>query len=137
VDHLPAAYDPNYLSLELEPKLEAGSYAREALRGAFRPLPRRVMTDLLTVVGELVTNAVQHGPGLPIGLRVSLDPQAGLIRGEVVDQGDASESIPRIREVTINKGGGYGLRLVDLMTSEWRVAEGSTSVQFEIPLEGR
>jgi anti-sigma regulatory factor (Ser/Thr protein kinase) len=137
VDHLPAAYDPNYLSLELEPKLEAGSYAREALRGAFRQLPERVMADLVTVVGELVTNAVQHGPGLPIRLRVTLDPKAGLISGEVVDQGDASESIPRIREVTINKGGGYGLRLVDLMTSEWRVAEGSTSVQFEIPLEGR
>jgi hypothetical protein len=68
---------------------------------------------------------------------VALDPKACLIRGEVLDQGDASESIPRIREATINKGGGYGLRLVDAMTSEWRVAEGSTSVQFDIPLQGR
>jgi anti-sigma regulatory factor (Ser/Thr protein kinase) len=132
-----ADYAPNYFSLELKPKLESGAYAREVIRGAFRQLPERVMIDLLTVVGELVTNAVQHGPGLPIGLRVSLDSKAGLVRGEVVDQGDASESIPRIREVTINKGGGYGLRLVDVMTSEWRVAEGSTTVQFGIPLEGR
>jgi len=129
--------EPNYLSVELEPKLQAGRYAREAIRGAFGQVPQRVMAKLLTVVGELVTNAVQHGPGLPIRLRVALDPKACLIRGEVLDQGDASESIPRIREVTINKGGGYGLRLVDAMTSEWRVAQGSTSVQFDIPLQGR
>ena len=107
--------EPNYLSVELEPKLQAGRYAREAIRGAFGQVPQRVMAKLLTVVGELVTNAVQHGPGLPIRLRVALDPKACLIRGEVLDQGD---------------------RLVDAMTSEWRVAEGSTSVQFDIPLQG-
>jgi anti-sigma regulatory factor (Ser/Thr protein kinase) len=132
-----ADYAPDYLSIELQPKLESSAYARETIRSAFRQLPERVMADLVTVVGELVTNGVQHGPGLPIGLMVAVDPKAGLIRGEVVDQGDASESIPAIREATINKGGGYGLRLVDAMTSEWRVAEGSTSVQFEILLEGR
>jgi anti-sigma regulatory factor (Ser/Thr protein kinase) len=122
--------------LRLEPKLEASAHAREALRSAFgRQLSERVLVDLLTVVGELVTNAVQHGPGRPISLSVSLDADQGILRGEVVDAGDPAKSIPRIREVTTQKGGGYGLRLVDKMTSEWAVVEGSTSVRFEIPLE--
>ena len=64
---------------------------------------------------------------------MSLDAEAGLIRGEVVDGGDASKSIPRIREAT-EHGGGYGLRLVDAMTSDWAVVEGSTSVRFEMPI---
>src|SRR5690242_702982 len=127
VDH-----DPNYLSVELQSELESIPYAREAVRAAFR---ERVKDDLLTVVGELVTNAVQHGPGRPIRLTVGLDAEAAVIRGEVTDQGEASESIPRIRAVTAGKGGGYGLRIVDAMTSEWAVVEGSTSVRFVIPLE--
>jgi anti-sigma regulatory factor (Ser/Thr protein kinase) len=130
-----ADYAPNYLSLELQPKLEATAHARGAIRGAFWDLPERVMGDLLMVVTELVTNAVRHGPGRPIGLRVSLDPKLDVIRGGVVDQGDPSESIPRIAEVTKGEGGSYGLQLVDAMTSEWYVVEGSTSVCFEIPLE--
>ena len=130
-------YQPNYLSVELQPKLEAIAYAREAIRSAFRNLPERVSIDLVTVVGELVTNAVRHGPGKPIALRVALDPGREVILGEVVDQGEASESVPRIKEVMKNRGGNYGLRLVDAMTSEWHVVEGSTSVRFEIPLENR
>jgi hypothetical protein len=31
--------EPNYLSLELEPKLQASAYAREAIRSAFGQLP--------------------------------------------------------------------------------------------------
>ena len=130
-------YQPNYLSVELRPELEASAYARKVLCGAFRELPERAMAELLTVVGELVTNAVLHGPGSSIGLRVSLDPTRQIIHGEVVDQGDPAKSIPRIREVATTKPrrGGYGLRLVEAMTSKWWVVEGSTSVQFEIPLE--
>ena len=129
------AHDPNILSVELEPKLEAGSDARKVIRAAFRQVPERVMGDLLLVVTELVTNAVRHGPGRPIGLTVALDRRLDVIRGEVVDQGDPSESIPRIAEVTKDKGGGYGLRLVNALTSTWYVVEGSTSVHFEMPLE--
>ena len=125
---------PNVLALELQPKLEASAHAREAIRSAFGRLPERVLDDLLLVASELVMNAVQHGPGKPIALRVSLDPKREVIEGEVVDQGEPNRSIPRIREVSENRGGGYGLRLVDTMTSEWYVAEGSTSVRFEIPL---
>jgi hypothetical protein len=65
-------------------------------------------------------------------LALKLDAQANLVRGEVVDEGDVSHSIPRIREATQGDGG-YGLRLVDSMTSDWYVVEGSTSIRFEMP----
>jgi anti-sigma regulatory factor (Ser/Thr protein kinase) len=124
------------VELRLASEPEAIAHAREALRSTFGArLSEPAYGDLLTVVGELVTNAVRHGPGRPISLKVSLDAAAGVIRGEVVDDGDASKSIPRIREST-ERGGGYGLRLVDAMTSEWAVVEGSTSVRFEMPVAG-
>ena len=129
--------DSNYLSLELEPKLEASAYARGALRGAFQGLPQRVTDKLLSVVSELVNNAVLHGPRRPVALTVWLDPKAGVIRGQVIDQGDPATSIPHIREVRKERGGGHGLRLVEAMTSDWWVVEGNTSVQFKIQLDGR
>ena len=122
------------LALRLDSRLEASAHARQALREAFAErLPERTFWDLLTVIGELVTNAVEHGPGSPISMTVTLDADSGLIRGEVVDGGDGSQSIPRIREAT-ERGGGYGLRLVDAMTSEWAVVEGSTTVRFAMPI---
>ena len=130
--------DGDLVDLRLAPEPEASAHARDALRSTFGArIPAPAFHDLLTVVGELVTNAVRHGPGQPISLRVSLDAGAGVIRGEVVDGGDALKSIPRIREATQRGGGGgYGLRLVDAMTSEWAVVEGSTSVRFEMPATG-
>ncbi len=125
--------DPEPLTLCLEPRRESAGYARDTIRSTFgRRLPKRVLGDLLLVVTELVTNAVKHGPGRPISLSVTVDSEGGVVRGEVVDQGDVARSIPRIREAT-EGGGGYGLGLVDAMTSEWYVAEGSTSVRSEMP----
>ncbi len=121
------------LTLRLEPNPESAGYARDTIRSAFgRRLPKGVLGDLLLVVTELVTNAVQHGPGRPISLALTVDSERDVVRGEVVDQGDISKSIPRIREATEGKGG-YGLGLVDAMTSDWYVVEGSTSVRFEMP----
>jgi anti-sigma regulatory factor (Ser/Thr protein kinase) len=128
--------NPPRVSFELQPKVESVAYARRVLRAAFgEEVPEHTLMDLLTVVSELVTNAVKHGPQKPIHLAVSLNSQDRVLRGEVVDQGDPDESFPRIREANREKGGGFGLRLVDVMTSEWVVLEGSTTVAFEIPVE--
>jgi hypothetical protein len=55
------------------------------------------------------------------------------IRGEVVDQGNPAVAIPRIRERADSNRG--GLALVDKLTSQWAVYEGSTHVWFEMPLD--
>ena len=126
--------------LVLSPNHRAARWARKAVERRFaKSLAAPVLADLVTVVSELVNNSVQHGPGRPI--TITLVPTGGSIRGEVADQGNPSVSIPQIREAHESglpvglEDGGLGLALVDKLTSEWAVYEGSTHVWFELPLE--
>jgi anti-sigma regulatory factor (Ser/Thr protein kinase) len=116
--------------LVLSPDLRAGWRARSALRQRFTDrLPSHTLTDLITVVTELVNNAVAHGPGKPI--TVTLVTGGETIRGEVADQGNPAVAIPEIKKA--DRG---GLEMVDKLTSRWAVYEGSTHVWFELPLDG-
>jgi hypothetical protein len=54
------------------------------------------------------------------------------VRGEISDQGNPSAAIPEIKKAAAKAG--YGLHLVDKLTSRWAVYEGSTHVWFEMPL---
>jgi anti-sigma regulatory factor (Ser/Thr protein kinase) len=116
--------------LVLSPDLRAGWRARRALRQRLADrLPPHTLTDLITVVTELVNNAVAHGPGRPI--TVTLVTGEETIRGEVADQGNPAVAIPEIKKA--DRG---GLEMVDKLTSRWAVYEGSTHVWFELPLDG-
>ena len=116
----------------LSPDREAGWRARHALRQRFSgSLPPATMIDLVSVVTELVNNAVAHGPGRPITLALVLGEET--IRGEVADQGNPAAAIPQIRKAT--ETGAHGLELVEKLTSRWAVFEGSTHVWFEMPVE--
>jgi len=118
--------------LVLSPDTEAGWRARDALRDRFGDsLPRQTVIDLIAVVTELVNNAVAHGPGRPITLALTVGEET--IRGEVADQGNPAAAIPEIREATDQ--GGRGLEVVQKLTSQWAVYEGSTHVWFEMPVE--
>ena len=115
--------------LVLSPDLRAGWRTRSALRQRFADrLPPHTLTDLITVVTELVNNAVAHGPGRPITVTVLTGD--GPIRGEVADQGNPATAIPEMK-----KANGRGLRVVDKLTSRWGVQAGSTHVWFELPLD--
>jgi anti-sigma regulatory factor (Ser/Thr protein kinase) len=83
--------------------------------------------DIELVVSELVTNAVRHGPGELITLRLVTEPD-GTIAGEVEDQGDGVIAI-RKQDLTTAVGG-MGLPIVDELTSAWGVFPGSTHVWF-------
>jgi two-component sensor histidine kinase len=114
--------------LVLSPDRRAGWRARSALRQRFsNRLSPHTLTDLTSVVTELVNNAVAHGPGRPI--TVTLVTGSETIRGEVADQGNPATAIPEI-----NGTDGRGLKLVDRLSSSWAVYEGSTHVWFELPL---
>ena len=116
--------------LVLSPDRRAGWRARSALRQRFADrLPPRTLTDLITVVTELVNNAVAHGPGRPITVTLVMGGET--IRGEVADQGNPAVAIPEIKKA--DRG---GLEMVDKLTSRWAVYEGSTHVWFELPLDG-
>jgi two-component sensor histidine kinase len=118
--------------LVLSPDTEAGWRARHALRERFSAsLKPQTLIDLIAVVTELVNNSVQHGPGRPLTVTLLIGNET--IRGEVADQGNPAAAIPQIREAT--ESGGRGLEVVDKLTSDWAVYEGSTHVWFEMPLE--
>jgi anti-sigma regulatory factor (Ser/Thr protein kinase) len=118
------------VKLDLDYDLGAGYRARRLLRSRLGDrLPAPALQNLLTVVSELVNNSVQHGPGRPIEVLVSVGDD-GAVRGEVEDQGDG---VVAIREVSDDRtGGGFGLRIVDSLTDRWGVYEGSTHVWFEM-----
>jgi PAS domain S-box-containing protein len=112
--------------------------ARAALTGFLdgHVAPERVQ-DLQLLVSEVVTNAVRHGgarQGEHIDLRVALAEDQ--VRVEVRDPGpgfhDIAPSLP-----DTDRGGGYGLYLVDIYSTNWGVSgsEG-TCVWLELPRAG-
>jgi anti-sigma regulatory factor (Ser/Thr protein kinase) len=86
------------------------------------------LDDMMLVASELVTNAYRHGEG-KIQLRLAVvEGQASV---EVVDEGPPGRIKLLEREPD---QGGWGLRLVDELASEWGVYEGSTHVWAMLPL---
>src|SRR4051794_26493508 len=92
--------------------------------------------DLQLLVSEVVTNAVRHGGarhGENVDLRIALTGTH--VRLEVRDPGPGFHDITPELPAT-DRGGGYGLYLVDLYADTWGVSgsEG-TCVWFELPIE--
>src|SRR3954468_6803791 len=115
---------------------EAIGQARAAVAGFVGDSvgPQRLY-DLQLLVSEVVTNAVRHGgarQGEHVDFRLALTDDQ--VRLEVRDPGpgfhDVTPELP-----ASDRGGGYGLYLVDLFATDWGVtgAEG-TCVWFEVPL---
>ena len=119
------------LSFELEPRLNAGQRARQVLRERIgEQLADGKIDDLMTIVTELVNNAVVHGSGRMIDVRVTLEGDLS-VRGMVEDHGDCSQVA--IRETSgPARDGGLGLRIVDALADRWGVYPGSNTVWFEI-----
>ena len=116
------------VEIELSPRPESVAEARGAIGDLLEGLDRQNRDAVRLIVSELVTNAVRHGPEKPISLRVSRHGDS--VRGEVSDQGDGTIAISRTAEDYVN--GGFGLRLVEAVSRDWGVEEGSTRVWFEV-----
>jgi anti-sigma regulatory factor (Ser/Thr protein kinase) len=117
-------------SFQFPPAEDAPAQARAALEVFDQILSPEVLEDLQLVVSELITNSVKFGPQRPITLSLQVGGE-GLVRGEVIDQGDGARSrIEMNPEPTL--AGGWGLHLVDRVAQSWGVHEGSTHVWFEV-----
>jgi signal transduction histidine kinase len=117
------------LKLELAAALDAPRRARHAIAAQVGSrLSAACRNALLTIVSELVTNSVKHGPGGPIrvNLKVSED---GAVLGRVEDGGRGHIAV---REGVNPAEGGMGLKVVDAFTDRWGVEEGTTNVWFEL-----
>ena len=79
-----------------------------------------VLGDSLLLVSELVANSVRHADA-PAGavVRVRADVRADVLRLEVGDRGSGG-SIAR-RAPDLERGGGFGLNVVDTLSRRWGV----------------
>ena len=118
---------PPAVHLRLDRDADAVTAARDAAF-AFRSVlsPER-LEDLRLIVSELVTNAVVHGRGKAVELRLSAE--ASVVRGEGGDQGDGFVQPPA---PVADEPGGRGLAIVDTLTRAWGIERGSTHVWFEL-----
>ncbi len=118
-------------SLTFDRAPESVRAARGALDAVGDRLPPGQLHDASLCLSELVSNAIKHSPataGEQLVLNVEL-ADAGPLRVEVVDPG--TEFDPP--DPTAGDEGGWGLYIVEQVSSRWGVLRGdTTTVWFEI-----
>jgi anti-sigma regulatory factor (Ser/Thr protein kinase) len=117
------------LSLQIIGSPDAPSEARAALRRAHPELPPELMQVVALLTSELVANAVTHAAAESVGIRFAVMPDC--IRVEVADRGPGFDHRPGKPDPS--GVGGWGLHLVDELSSRWGVTDGpGARVWFEI-----
>jgi signal transduction histidine kinase len=105
----------------------AAAKARRALETAQLPGNGDTQRAAALLATELINNAVLHGLGEEITLEVTTSE--GCVRVEVCDDGHGFDPSQRTER---EDPGGWGLGVVDAMSDDWGVYEGSTHVWFEL-----
>jgi anti-sigma regulatory factor (Ser/Thr protein kinase) len=123
------------IHLFLGPDTSAPSRARQALRLQLESvLEADVLDQAMLLVSELVTNSVRHGglrPDQEIELTVHASPHH--LRVEVAEPGEGFEVTSGPLPPQGIPTGGWGLYLVDRLSSAWGVEGGDvTKVWFEL-----
>jgi signal transduction histidine kinase len=118
------------LSAAMDSQPEAAAEARGLIRSRLGDsVSSATLADLLTVVTELVTNAVRHGQVGVVQLRLGFDAD-GTITGEVENEG---RGYPTQQPFGPSSLGGRGLHIVDMISASWSAhVDDSTVVRFEL-----
>jgi len=113
----------------------AGAEARHAFAAAEESLSEEERQPVLLLLTELVTNAVRHGDGVerPRGVAVKIVESETGVGAAVTNPGGGFEWEGRRSDDPLEPGG-YGLVLVDSMSSRWGIdrCAGSITVWFEM-----
>lgn len=100
------------LAAGIDAPAQARTFVHERLHGT--GVAADVLADLLVVVSELVSNAVQHGAGDP---RLELRLAGGRLRVEVGDDAVDTPPVQRPRDRTAFRG--RGLLIVGTVADRW------------------
>ena len=117
------------LSLTVPRDRTAAAAARRALAELDLPCTRETRMAIALLATELINNAVMHGRGPEVRLDVAHDAER--LRVEVCDQGNGFDPSQRTER---EDPGGWGLAIVENLSSDWGMYEGSTHVWFELDL---
>jgi two-component sensor histidine kinase len=116
------------LDIDIARDLKGPAQARRALAELGGRLDRDVLADTTLLVSELVSNSVKYGRGR-IVLRVRTRGSRQVLV-EVLDEGRAFS--PHVRRASRFASGGFGLRLVEELSTAWGIRDDSAHVWFEI-----
>jgi two-component sensor histidine kinase len=133
-----------HVELELHATRDAPALAREAVLDMctetgerdMRALPAPLERNLMLLVSEVVTNAVLHARSPASPLLLTADARSDVVLFAITDSkhgfGDEAK----------RHAGGYGLFLLDKLTSRWGVEDAGpetlgTKTWFEFSLAGR
>jgi anti-sigma regulatory factor (Ser/Thr protein kinase) len=114
---------------------KAAGHARRVLaRWLVGVMPAERLGDMQLLVTEIVANCVRHGGVREDGeIDLQVNVQDGVIRVEVRDTGIQAD--PRVRPPDLSGGGGFGMVLVERMSSAWGVDhEPNVVMWFEVAL---
>jgi anti-sigma regulatory factor (Ser/Thr protein kinase) len=118
------------LSVEIPRNAKAPFLARRALADLDDHIDPEILPDVRLLVSELITNSVKYGGDGPVRLEIRATKDR--FRAEIIDQGVGFTPVERNDD--LDKVGGWGLHLVEQLTTDWGTYEGSTHVWFEIDL---
>jgi anti-sigma regulatory factor (Ser/Thr protein kinase) len=124
------AKQPSMASIQLASDPAGVRDARRFVAGTLRGWGLAALVEVVVLLtSELVSNAVMHGAGSPVGLVMLLDDHA--IRVEIHDGNPAQ---PRLRPGDGDREQGRGLVLVAALAASWGVepAGGGKSVWFQV-----
>jgi anti-sigma regulatory factor (Ser/Thr protein kinase) len=123
---------PDLLTIELARETTAPARARQAVERFADLVGEERLADLRLLTSELVSNAVKYGGEGTLLLHVRQAEER--LRVEVVDQGTgfhAQETADARDRDDLELVGGWGLPIVQALSSAWGSFEGSTHVWFE------
>ena len=123
-------------SARYAPALDTPSLARHELERWLPPsLGESVRGALRLLVSELVTNSIRHAAASAAHVALDARITDGTIRVEVCDQGAGFAPREPVPREAAEGYGGYGLFLVERMSSRWGVdTQHGTRVWFELDL---
>jgi anti-sigma regulatory factor (Ser/Thr protein kinase) len=125
----------------IEASLPVGPAAPATARAALTRwlsghVPLEVLENARLLASELVTNSLGHADlSADSSLRIAVQLTRGALRVEVRDPG--SHGVVAPRQADRVNGGGFGLHLVELLSTRWGVNRtGGTHVWFEMDAAG-
>ncbi len=113
--------------LRFAPTAGAPSQARLAVKNTLSDRSKETIETASLLVSELVTNSIRHGNAIlnaSVVLRIAQHDE--VIRIEVVDWGQGFDY--QRRSEPLDQAGGWGLYLVEQLSTRWGIDRGTPNV---------